>query len=69
MSANNRKFSLCKSLNIKMIVKKRSHSPRSDKYKDSLLISQVRFEYEQNSSNKSRRGQRRESFRNDSSPG
>ena len=67
---NNIKFSLCKSLNIKMIVKKRSHFPRSDKYKGrGRSRSQARFEYEQHSSDKSRRRQREESFSNDSSPG
>ena len=30
--ANNIKFSVCKSLNIKMKVRKRSHSPKCDKY-------------------------------------
>ena len=64
------KFSICKSLNIKMIIKKRSNSPRSDKYKGrGRSRSQARFGYEKNSSYKSRRGQRREPFSNDSSPG
>ena len=68
--ANNMKFSICKSLNIKMTVKKRSHSPRSDKYKGRKRSrSQARFGYEHNSSYKSRTGRRRESFSNDSSPG
>ena len=68
--ASNIKFCICKSLNIKMSVKKRSHSPRSDKYKGrGRSRSQPRFGYEQNSSYKSRRGQRRESFSNDSSSG
>ena len=68
--ANNIKFSICKLLNIKMTVKKRSHSPRSDKYKGrGRSRSQARFGYEQNLSYKNRRGRRRESFSNDSSPG
>ena len=68
--AKNINFSICESLNIKMSVKKRSHSPRSDKYnRRGRSRSQARFGYEQNSSYKSRRGQRRESFSNDSSPG
>ena len=63
--ANNIKFSICKSLNIKITVQKRSHSPRSDKYKGrGRSRSQARFGYEPNSSYKSRRGQRRESFSN-----
>ena len=70
MFVNNIKFSTCKSLNFKMIVKKRSHSPRSDNYKGRRrLRSQARFRYEQSSGYKSRRGQRRESLSNYSSPG
>ena len=68
--ANNIKFSICRSLNINMTVKKRTHSPRSDKYKGrGRSRSKARFGYEQSSSNKSGRGRRRESFSNDSSPG
>ena len=67
--ANNIKFSICKSLNINITVKKRTHSPRSDKYKGrGRSTSKARFGYEQSSSNNSRRGRRRESFSN-SSPG